>query len=129
MRKRNNLEILEGDLSDFIRDVAGDKEVKTEAIAGGIRLITGTDPIIDRSNAAFNTIRFTKQHQSQVEALFNKNIKTYRDASGKTQSSNVKIDAKSLYGPLVFKLAWPYLLTIFALGFALGGGLGRLTKG
>lgn len=126
-----NLEILEGMepvgqslLKDFITDVFGDKDVKTEAIITGVRVVTGSDPVVDRRNPNYNVIRFSKKHQSQFEALFNKKVKQYRDATGQVRQSNVKVDAKSLVMPMIIKKIMPYAIGVFVAGVLVG----RVTK-
>jgi len=119
------IEILEGGqfgsgVWDFLKDVGGDKEVKTEAIKTGVQIILGTPPEVIKTNPAYNTIRFTKKHRTQIEALFNKKTKSFKNDKGKTKVSNVKFDIKSLVVPLLLKKALPYILLTFGGGVLIG---------
>lgn len=123
------IEILEGAglgsgakevLNLFVTDIVGDKDVKTAAAVAAIEALTGVTPDVDRSDPEMNVIQFRREHRDQIEALLDKSSKYYTDDTGRRKVSNVKLDAGTLYGPLILKRAFPYLLGAALIGFAIG---------
>ena len=118
---------LDGDIADyfksFIGDVAGDKDVKTNTIVLAVRTLTGSNPIIDRSNPNVNVIKFTKSQRLKLESFFDKK-KSSVGPKGITKPSNVKIEHTSLWMPFAIKKALPYAIGFGAVAFMLG----RLSK-
>jgi hypothetical protein len=111
------------DIGDFFKeiftDVVGDKEVKTTAITTAVRAMTGSNPIVDRSNPNVNVIQFTKKQKEALNRYFDKKTST-KTSSGQVTASNVKIDHKPLWMPWVIKKATPYAIGAVLIGFVAG---------
>jgi len=107
--------------STLLKDVVGDKELKTQAIVIAIEQVTGSKPIIDKSNPNVNVIRFTSTQAKAIENFISNKSKVIT-SGGKSTSvpPNVKIDTKALWLPLVLKKAIPYIIGFTALGYFLG---------
>lgn len=122
--KFDAFESLKGDVKSNIldfgkslfTDLAGDKEVKTTAIVMAVRALTGSDPIVDKSNPNVNVIKFSKTQRERLESYFDK--KPTSKATGKP--ANVKIEHSSLWLPFAIKKALPYGLALAGVAFAIG---------
>lgn len=103
-------------------DIAGSKEVKTEAIKAVVKSITGENPIVDKSNPNVNVIRFTKSQQAQIQGYLSKGQEYVKDKSGKTTSkpSNVVIDHKPLWVPFFLKKTVPFAIGTLLIGYLAG---------
>lgn len=100
-------------LLKFVRDVAGDKEVKTELLTSAITGVTGIAPVVDKSNPQVTFIRLRPQHGKQVEALLFRRVKKTPTGAIAT----VKLDVAPAVRPLIFKYAVLPAIGIFALGY------------
>ena len=118
---------LNGDIGDyfksFIGEVAGDKDLKTNTIVLAIKTLTGSSPIVDRSNPHVNVIKFTKSQRMKLESLVDSK-KSSIGSKGLSKPSNVKIEHTSLWMPFAIKKALPYAIGFGAVAFMLG----RLSK-
>jgi hypothetical protein len=108
---------------DTFKDVSADKEIKTGAIVLAIEQMTGSKPIVDRTNKDINVIRFTKKQKELLKSYFDKKL-VKKDKSGQSKPSNVKIDHKPLWLPIVIQKALPYAIGAVVIGVLIG----RATK-
>lgn len=102
-------------LKDLFQDVVGDKEVKTQAVILGVKALTGSNPIVDRTNPNVNVIKFTKTQRLKLEDYMTKKLTT---KTGKP--SNLKIEHESLWMPFAIKKAMPYAIGLGAIAFMIG---------
>lgn len=113
--KEEALSIFKDILTEVGKDVYGDKELKTNVIVAAIRGLTGSDPIVDRSNPNINVISFTEKQRLKLENYVDKKTTT---ETGKP--SNVKIEHTSLWKPYAIRKAMPYLIGAAIIGILAG---------
>jgi hypothetical protein len=100
----------------FARDVAGDKEIKTELLSSAISGVTGISPVIDRSNPQVTYVRLKPEHGAMLEAVLLKRIR-------KTPSGvpvTVKLDVAPAMKPIAFKYVAVPVIGLLATAFLLG---------
>lgn len=103
-------------LIDMGKEVAGDKEVQTQALVTIIEATTGAAPLVDRKNPNTNVIILTDKHASLVDALFSKGIKNIASGPNKGKPPKVKINADKIVNKVVYSRIVPTLLAVFVGG-------------